>query len=162
MLAVFGQRKVEPADALAVLRYGSALRTLAFLLAFLPPLIAIYVIWVFPWKSQLTLNVAGISFLLLGVLSALLLIEVTCVQVVVSDDSLTRFSPWAKPVTLKWVEVQRISYSSLNRWFIVEGFGRTVRVSRHLVGIGIFAETVRRKLAVERWLGAATVLEQFV
>ena len=157
MLAVFGQRKIESANALAVLRYGTGLRTLAFVLALLPSMIAMYAIWVFPWKSQQTLNVAGISFLVFGIVSALLLIEVTCVQIVVSEEGLTRFSPWSKPVTLKWIEVERVSYSPLNRWFIVEGAGHTIRVSRHLADIDVFAQTLRRKLAAERWATATAL-----
>lgn len=157
-LAVFGARKPMRPGALAEMRYGPALRSLALALALLGPLIMIYVIGTFAWRSDTRLHLAGVAFLVTSIIMALPLIEVTRVQVVVTDDGLTRFSPWTQPVTLRWAEVERVRYEAANRSFLVEGGGRTIRVSRHLSGIDFFADRVKRKLATATWAGAAQAL----
>lgn len=159
VLVVIGPRKIDAANVLGVLRYGIALRTLALVLALLPPLVMIYVIWAFPWRSERALHIAGGVDLAASVLSGLLLIEVTRVQVIVTDKGLTLHSPWTRQTSLNWSEVERIGYSMVNRWFTVEGAGRTIRVSRHLAGVGIFADAVRRHVAADRYTGAAAALE---
>ncbi|MBI3821782.1 MAG: hypothetical protein HY289_03775 [Planctomycetes bacterium] len=162
VLAFRGPRKVETPNVLGVLRYGAGIRMLALGLALLQPLIVVYVVWVFPWRTERALHLAGVSFLTFGVIAGLLLIESTRVQVVVTDEGLTRYSPWTGPLTLKWIEVERVGYSSVNRWFIVEGAGRTIRASRHLADIRVFADAVRRHVAAERCTLAATVLQACV
>jgi hypothetical protein len=103
------------------------------------------------------LNLAGVSLLITSVLAGLLLIEVTRKHIVVTEEGLTQFSPWSGAASFKWSEIERVRYSAVNRWFLVEGAGRSVRVARDLVGIGAFADSVKRKLAPERWAGAASV-----
>ena len=160
VLVVVGPRRTEVANVLVVLRYGVVLRTLALVFALLPPLIMIYAIWAFPWRTSGMLNAAGIAFLATSIVGGLLLIEVTRVQVLLTEEGLHRFSPWSGAVALKWIEVERVGYSAANRWFTVEGAGRTIRVSRHLGGIGDFVGLVRRKLAAERCTSAAKVLDE--
>jgi hypothetical protein len=159
LLVVVGPRRAEVANVLAVMRYGVVMRTLALILALAPALIMVYAIWAFPWRTPAMLNIAGSAFLATSVVGGLLLVEVTRVQVLLTEEGLSRFSPWSKAITLKWMEVERVRYSPVNRWFTVEGAGRTVRVSRHLAGIGAFVAMVRRKVAVERCANAAKVLD---
>jgi hypothetical protein len=159
VLVVLGPRRADASHIIAVLRYGVVLRTLALAIALTPPLITILVVWAFLWKNQATLNFAGISLLAFSAIAGLLLIEVTRVQVVLTEEGITRFSPWSGPITLKWIEVEHVRYSSINRWFVVAGAGQAIRVSRHLGGIGFFVKTVRRKVAAERCASAAAALE---
>lgn len=158
VLVVLGPRRIDASNVVAVLRYGVVLRTLALAIALTPPLITLYVVWAFLWKNPTMLNIAGISLLTLSAIAGLLLIEVTRVQVVLTEEGITRFSPWSGPVTLKWIEVEHVRYSSINHWFVVAGAGQAIRVSRHLAGMGSFVDTVRRKVATERCAGAAAVL----
>jgi hypothetical protein len=158
LLVVVGPRRIDTPNVLAVLRYGVLLRTLALTIALVPPLVAAYVVWICLWKNQTTLNIAGISLLALSILAGLFLIEVTRVQVILTEEAIMRFSPWSGPVRLKWIEVERIVHSSINRWFVLTGAGRTIRISRYLDGIGLFGELVRRKVAAERWVSAAPFL----
>jgi hypothetical protein len=159
VLVVLRPRRIDASNILAVMRYGVVLRTLALAIALTPPLITVYVVWAFLWKNSATLNFAGISLLAFSAIAGLLLIEVTRVQVVLTEEGITRFSPWSGPVMLKWIEVEHIHYSSINRWFVVAGAGQTVRVSRHLGGMGVFVDTVRRKVATERCASAAAALD---
>ena len=159
ILVVRGPRKFEIANVLAVLRYGVAWRTAALVLALAPALVAVYAIWAFLWRTPQTLHLAGIAFLTFSVLGGLLLIEVTRVQIVVTDEGLTRFSPWSGTLTLKWIDVESVGYSAINRWFVVAGQGQTIRVSRYLGGIETFVETVWRKVASERSAGAGGAMK---
>jgi hypothetical protein len=158
LLAVFGPRKLAVPGALVMMRYGPAWRSLALILALLGPLIMLFAFFSFSWKTETLLNLAGVSFLITSVIMALPLLEVTRTQVVVTEEGLTRFSAWSAPITLKWTEIERIGYSIANQTFSVEGAGRVIRVSRHLTGVGVFATTVKRKLATATWANAADAM----
>jgi hypothetical protein len=115
--------------------------------------------WLLLWRDVATLAIAGGCFLVTSVIGALLLLEVESVQIAVTEDGLTRYSRWKKPVTLQWVEVEHIRYSTVNRWFVVAGVGRRIHVSRHLSGIAGFVEVMRRKLATARLSAVQSVLD---
>ena len=158
-LAVARPRAIELPNVVAVLRYGVVLRCLALSFALAPPLIMIYVIAVFPWKTDMMLAIAGVSFLATSVIAGLLLIETTRVQIVLTEDGITRISPWTGKLTLRWNEIERIRYSAANRWFVIDGAGQTMRISRHLIGIGAFADIVRRQVPGPRWASAVIVFD---
>jgi hypothetical protein len=158
-LAARGPRKIEVPNAIAVLRYGASLRTLALALALLLPMIMIYVIAVFPWGRDDRLIYAGAAYLMTCLAAGLGHIEVSRGQVCITEEGITRISPWKGRVTLAWMEVERVEYSSLNSVFVVIGAGRRMRVSRFLSGIKVFADTVKRKLATERFRPARAALD---
>ena len=158
-LAVLRPRKIDLPNVVAVLRYGSVLRTLALILALLPAMITVYVLAVFPWKSNTMVSYAGGSLLATCLIAGVLLVEVTRRQICLTEDAITCVSPWTGRTTLQWSEVERIRYSSVNSWFVVVGGGRTIRVSRHLLGMKAFGEIVKRKLAAECFASAAAALD---
>ena len=158
LLAAFGPRKLDVPNALAVLRYGVTLRSLALAFALMPPLMMLYAVWAFLWQTPATLNFAGVLFLAFSAVAGLLLIEVTRVQIVITEEGITRFSPWTGLATMTWIDVERVRYSSVNQWFVVESACGLIRVSRHLEGIGEFAGTLKRKVPGERWASAASAL----
>lgn len=152
-----GPRKMDVPDVLVVLRYGSVLRVLALVLALTPPALMIYIVCTFAWRNDTVLAGAGVLFLLTGILAGLLLIDVERTQIALTEDGLTRDSPWTGRSALKWSAVERIHYSPLNRWLVVAGAGQTIRISRHLVGVGAFVKTARRKIGAERYASAAAI-----
>jgi hypothetical protein len=158
-IAVVGPRKIDLPNIVAVLRYGSVLRTLALILALLPAMITIYVVAVFPWKSDRMLAYAGGSLLATCLIAGLLLIEVARSQVCLTEDGIIRYSPWAGRSELLWSEIERIRYSNVNSWFVLLGEGRTIRVSRHFRGVKAFVETVKSKIAAERCASAAAAMD---
>lgn len=158
-LAALGPRKIDAPNRVAVLRHGPTLRTLALSFALLPPMVMIYVIAVFPWRTETMLINAGISFTMTCLIAGLALIEVTRGQVILTEDGITRMSPWRSLMALHWSEVQRVEYSSMNGVFVVIGAGHRMRVSRYLVGIKAFADVVKRKLGPERYAEAAAVMD---
>jgi hypothetical protein len=159
ILAARTPRRIEAPNTIAVLRYGSKLRTLALAFALLLPMIMIYVIAVFPWGRDNRLTYAGAAYLATCLAAGLGHIEVSRGQVCITEDGVTRISPWKGRVTLQWIEVERVEYSSLNSVFVLIGAGRRIRVSRYLSGVKVFADTLKRKLATERFRPAITALE---
>ena len=157
--ALTGPRTIDQPDVLHVLRYGPLLRSSALVLALAPPTVMGCVVWLLVWRNTNTLAIAGAGFLVCSLLGGLFLLEVQGAQIAVSEDGLTRYSRWATPVTLKWIEVEHVGYSALNRWFIVAGMGRTIHVSRYLVGVGAFVEVLRRKIAAERLVNVHAALD---
>src|SRR5262245_13483565 len=156
LLTFLGPRKVDAPNVLHVLRYGAMLRTLALVLALLPPMIMTYVIATFPLRNEKALYVAGCSFLAVCLIGGVLLIEVARGQVWISEDKVWRISPWSRqPIEIAWSEVEQVSYSSVNSWFLVRGAGKTARVSTYLIGIGEFVRAARRKLTLDRYGAAA-------
>jgi hypothetical protein len=158
-LAARGPSRIEAPNQVAVLRYGPVLRTLALVLALLPLMVTTYVIAVFLWRSSTMLAYAGGSLIGTCLLSAVLLIEVSRGQVLITEDGITRLSPWRSRETIHWTEIQRVDYSSINGVFVVIGAGHRMRISRHLLGVKAFVETVKRKLGPERYSGAAASME---
>jgi len=157
-LAVLGPRRMDTANAIAVLRYSVLMRMLALMIALTPLLIFFYAMRNFHWETPAKFNTGGFAFLTFSAIVGLWLIEVTRVQIVLTEDGITRSSPWSGLATLKWSDVQRVGYSSINRWFSVEGAGQTIRVSQYLGGIGTFADIVERKVTANRWASAARSL----
>lgn len=157
-LAVRGPRKVETPHVLAVLRHGSALRVLALVLALAPPMLMIFAVGFFSWRNDATLTQAGAAFLATSLLAGLLLVEAVKVQIVLTEDGITRTSPWRGTTTLRWSDIERIRYSAVNRWFVVQSATATIRVSRHLVGLRAFAAAVRQRVPADRWTSAAADL----
>jgi hypothetical protein len=157
LLAVSGPRKIDLPKVIAVLRYGSLLRTVALVLALAPPCVMIFAMLSFTWRNQTMLIVGGVSFLVASVLAGLLLVETEAGQTVITEDGLRRFSLWAGWIHLPWTQVERVDYSSLNQWFIVRGAGRAICVSYFLVDVHMFAATARKKLSSSQYDGAAAV-----
>lgn len=159
IFALFGPRKVDLPGVLVVLRYGSTLRVLALILAWMPPALMIYAIWSFFWRNDTVLVTAGVSFLTTSVIAGLFLIEVERTQIALSDEGIARDSPWKGRSLLKWDEIERVQYSALNRWLVLQGAGKSIRASLHLIGIGELVRMARSKLPAERYASAAAAFD---
>src|SRR3954452_10134942 len=94
VLAASGPRKSDPAHVIAVLRYGSVLRTAALVLALAPPLVMAFAIAAFYWKTQGQLALAGSLFVVTSLVAALLFLEIECADNLVTEEAITAFSPW--------------------------------------------------------------------
>jgi len=162
VVALIGPRKMDTKAALVVLHYGSVLRVLALAIAIIVPAWTIFVVWNFIWKSDTTLATAGGAFLTISLIAGLLLIEVERTQLTLSEEGISRQSPWTGSAFLKWSEIERVSYSAVNRWVVVGGAGKTIRVSRHLVGFAEFIRLARQKISADRYASAAPVFDAFL
>ena len=88
-----------------------------------------------------------------------LLLETEGVQYVLTEEGVTRFARWAKPLALKWTDIERIEYSALHRSFIVIAGERSLKISRYLVGIAAFVDLARNKIGRERCISAAAAMD---
>lgn len=159
LVALRGPRKIVESGILVSLRYGSAFRIFALVLAWAPAAVTIYVLWNFHWRSNNALVAVGVGFLVASVISGLLVIEVERTHIALTEDAIIRQSPWTGKCIIPWSEVDRVGYSRLNRWFIVKSRTHTIRVSCLLVGIAEFVKIARRKLATDRYASVAAVFD---
>src|ERR1051325_694887 len=159
LFALLGPRQHDGQNTIVVLRYGSVLQVLALIAALAPPNLMACIVWMGSWRSESELLMFGVSILGASAIAGLLLIEVVRAQIVLTEDGITRFSPWTGQATLRWADVESVRYSAVNRWFVVRATNATIRVSRHLVGVREFAETVKRKVAAERLSSAMAALD---
>jgi hypothetical protein len=159
VVAIFGMRKTDEPGTLVVLRYGSALRVLALVLAWGAPGIVIYVLWTFPPRDQNTFLAVGVGYLIACLIPGMLLIEVERTHIAVTEDELIRRSPWTGKCIVKWSEVTRVGYSRVNQWIVISAPAHTIRISRFVTGLREFVKIARRKLAPERYSGAAAAFD---
>ncbi|MBI2803492.1 MAG: hypothetical protein HYX68_00735 [Planctomycetes bacterium] len=153
-------QKIDTPNALHILRYGPVLRSAALLVAVGPPMVMACVIWLSTWNSMDRLALAGVSFLATSVAGGFLLFEVEGVQIVLTEQGVIRNARWRREVSIPWTDVEKVGYSTLNRWFVVWASGRAICVSRHMIGVRAFVEMARRKVRLERCAEAAKAMER--
>jgi len=162
-LAVALTRRRPPATPgiLAELHYGRFLRLFALVIALIIPALMAYVVWFLPWIGPEHLVIAGGAFSCMSVLGGLLLLETEKVRLYVAGDRLVGLSPWRRRREIAWHDVQDVSYSRLNRWFVITGpGGRRIRASRSLVGLPVLLAAIREKVPADRWKEVRGLLEQ--
>ena len=143
-------RKIAVANVVAELVYVRSLRVMSLCFALTPPTLLLCLIWRLNWRDEQMLILAGSLFLCLALPPGLLLVEVARTQVILSEEGLTRVSPWRATAVLAWTEIDRVRYSALNRWYELHAGGRTVRISCLLDGIAKFVDLARTKIPAER------------
>jgi hypothetical protein len=78
-------------------------------------------------------------------------------RVFVSDDGVTKYSPFWGTTSLRWEEVTRLDYSLSGRYTIVRGEGgRALRVSDYMDGTEVLAAAFQNHRAIRMgWRGRA-------
>ena len=147
LTALVPRRAVKAGNVIAVLRYGRALRLFALTVALaIPTLLAILMLRT-PWVDPQRLLLAGGTLTVLSLLGGALLLEVERVVITVTDDGLIGDSPWRRRRELRWPEIERITYSGVNRWYAVVGRdGRTIRASAFLVGLPTLLQALQERV----------------
>jgi hypothetical protein len=149
-----------PGDDVLALRYPTLLRYFALIVAMTIPLLMAYMMATFAWGSMRSLLVAGGSLAILSLLGGLLLLETEKVALYLTAESLVFDSPWRHRRTIRWSDVSRVSYSSLNRWYVFrDGANTTIRASVYLVGLTHLLTAIRVRIAPERWLAVRTLID---
>jgi hypothetical protein len=146
-LAVALSRRRQPKNlvAFAELRYSRPLRLFALIIALAIPALMGYVISRDIWINQRYLSAAGSAFLIMSWLGGLLLLETERACIYLTDDAIVGYSPWRLRRDIRWDEIHQVSYSALNRWFVIVGPTGVIRASRSLVGLpALLAELQKR------------------
>ena len=146
-VALVPRRAVKAGNVLAELRYGRTLRLFALVVALAIPTLTAVLMWVTAWHGTQRLLLAGVSLTGLSLLGGALLLEVERVVLTITADGLIGDSPWRRRREIRWSEIARVTYSSLNRWYaITDSAGRTIRASAYLVGLPVLLHALRERV----------------
>jgi len=149
-LLVAAARRGTPtptADGL-VFRHSAVFRGLALALAVLPPVGITALLFVVPIKDDGDIwAIVGLYGLFL-VLGLPLLWETQRYALVVTSQGLDCRSPWRGRFFIRWDDVERVSYSGVNSWFVIHAAtGQTFRVSVFVAGVADFLAECERHLS---------------
>lgn len=141
--------KFDAATGAIVLRYGSIFRAIGYISLFAGPvLLGLVSIAKPPNKTEDYLAILGILGIF-GGLGAPLVWETTRFSISVSDQGLDCRSAWKKQRYLTWAEIDSISYSVINSWFIIRACdGWKIHVNLFVPGLNQFLQHCERNLKV--------------
>ena len=144
-----------------VLRYGWKLRLLGLCIAFAIPMLLIVVLSITSSIAQAPVIRMSVTLLVLGFVGGWLLVETQGVHVIVTDATLASVSPWRRRREWRWSEIERIEYSTLNRWLVLRGPRQeAIRASLSLVGIDDLARAILKQVAGPKYAPARKVLDR--
>jgi hypothetical protein len=161
LVVALRRRKLPPAvNVIGALHYGRWLRLFGLIVALSIPGLMAYVVWYFRWVDISHLIIAGVSLFAMSVLGGVLLLEAERVRLLITDKGLIGISPWRRKREVLWQEVDSVTYSPLNRWFVITGPGRRkIRASRSLVGIENLLKAVKANVPPPRYAPVQRYLE---
>jgi len=141
-----GQPTVGTENGTLMFRYHGLFRGFALVGAFGIPL-AIFALGVsFPTREDQLWAILGVVALFAGI-GIPLWWEATRYALIVSPEGLNCRSPWRGRLFLPWEEVEEVSYSSMNSWFVIQARGRRkFRVPLFISGIPAFLDQCEQHL----------------
>lgn len=139
--AVTGSPRLDPTGDRLLFRHSPVFRKMAILFAILIPFIFALCFVTRPPQTPKELAAAiGVSAFV-WLLGIVLLWEAFRFGIAASADGLDCNSPWRKDRFFKWSDIQEVSYSTFNRWFVIRGKdGSTFHVPWFIAGIHRFLE----------------------
>jgi hypothetical protein len=153
-LATRGVRQTAPTGGV-VLRYRAFLRIFAWVAALGIPALALVLMVRAPVREGADPWWAGALMLLAGVVGGLLLLETERTEIVLDETGLRGVNAWRGERSIAWGQVADVSFSGLNRWFVVRGLrGETIRVSAFMGDMHVFRETIRKHVPQDRYAKA--------
>lgn len=112
--------------------YGRAHKAVACIFAIGAAALIVAVLFAKPQKWPL---MAGLSLLVFGLPSAILLLEFFVVRIGFDEERIECRSPWRLRRTIPWTSVQSCSYSDFAKWWVVDaGVHGKIRLSNWLSG----------------------------
>jgi hypothetical protein len=145
---------IDTATGCLILRHSWLFRGVGVWTGMALPALAIGLIVAIPVPNlgQLCVILLFLAFALGGIG---LLVETLTDRVIVNADGIAARSPWRGWRTLLWEEVVEVSYSHMNKWFVLAGPKRQkIRVSIYLVGIRSFLAILQEKVERKRYVKA--------
>jgi hypothetical protein len=68
-------------------------------------------------------------------------------RVTLTPSAIEAISAWRGSIVIAWKDVESISYSSINRWFVIRSnSGTTIRISAMFIGIQAFVAQTKLRL----------------
>jgi hypothetical protein len=154
-----GQPEIDVDAQTLVFRHSAWFRGFSLIATFVFP-IGFTIVLLFSPKPEdpLSILVMNASF---GLLGGVLLWESFRFRLAVSADGLDCHSPWRGRRFLAWAEVEDVSYSLINMWFIIRANdGRKFRVHLFVCGLNSFLEKCEDHLPFRRLENAKSGYDQ--
>jgi hypothetical protein len=152
--ARIGRPRVDPETGALLFRHSAIFRGFSLFAAFGIPLGITVLVIFHPPKKEGDVGAIISIYALFAVLSAPLLWESMRFALTVSAEGLDCRSPWRGRRFIAWDEVQDISFSKINSWFIIRAAdGWKFRVSTFVPGLTHFLEACEdhlRAVALEQ------------
>lgn len=105
-------------------------------------------VWQYPLKEADVWAVVGLVALF-GGLGGIIVNDARN-RVLLSPQTIEGYSAWRGRVVINWKDVSEVTYSPMNRWFVLRSRdGATVRVSALYTGIDNFLELLRSSVSPE-------------
>jgi hypothetical protein len=147
-----GQAKADPETGQLVFRHSMLFRGFAYFSAFVIPIgITILVLFQPPKNDRDVYAIIGI-YALFAVLSIPLLWESIRFSLAVSPEGLACRSPWRGQLFIAWDDVEEVSYSLINCWFILRATnGEKIRVHLFVAGLNQFLEACETYLPPKKF-----------
>jgi hypothetical protein len=158
---VLAGRYKTPAAApgAVVVHYGWKLRFLGLCNAFAFPMLMIIVLAMTPARYAPRTLPIGITLLALGCVGGALLAETQGVYLILTDATIAGVSPWRRRREWRWEEIERVTYSQLNRWLILHGpRHETIRAAFAVAGIRELAQAILKHVSGTKLAAARKVV----
>lgn len=145
----------QPGTGAIFLRYSTPLRVFAWLTALGIPALLVGVMIYLPLRDPNAPFLAGSLMLSFGLIGGLLLLETERTRITLTEEGIHSVSPWRGVREFPWKQVGDVSFSILNRWFILTDLqGQKIRVSCFLVGIRTFVAKLKEHVPPEKYVRA--------
>jgi hypothetical protein len=133
-----------------VLRHGTPIKVLA-LISLVLPIPGIVLMIQGPANIAETWLCVGYIWCF-GLLAGYAMLEAFQTKIMLVPEGIIIFTAWTGIKSIAWRDIQEITFSGANKWFVIKGPDRRkIRVSIFLVGIAEFETIVRSQLPPERF-----------
>ena len=142
-----------------VLSYGGGMAWFAIISAFvLIMLILMSAVFGSSEPGELTIT-SAVVIMSVFLITWPLFIEGTFSWYIVNNEGIDRHSAWSRHLFMRWSEIDSITFTAVNQWFVIKGNMGTIRLHAYLIGLPEFARAVRKHVPPERWDKAKGMIE---
>lgn len=144
--AYFGRPRIAANAQAILLRHNALFRGFTLVMVLGIPLGFTILVWFVPLLRSEVPYLLGVYLLLIG-LSLALYWETHQFYLLLTPDGVKCRSAWRSGRFFSWSEVETVSFSSINSWFVVRGAaGDKMRIHSHVAGISEFLRIVELRV----------------
>jgi hypothetical protein len=142
-----GVPTVNPATGNVQFRYSAAVQWIAIIAAFGSPILITVIVIARPSATEADHGAILMLYALFAALSFPLLWETARMRVTATSDGLENVSAWLGKKSMRWSDIQEVSFSAIMYWFVVRATdGRNFRVPFWISGVQQFLALCEQNL----------------
>ena len=142
---------IDPATGARIFGYGRGWKALALFGLVLPIFVGGVALQLYR-KGESDYPTFIIVALVFTAASAYLLLECFVSRLIITEQGITRISPWFRTRTFRWDEIESIYFSEKLRWYVIIGPGKKkLHISEYLNGFAILTVEFTKRIPPERW-----------